>query len=73
MRHTLLLKGGVSVKVIQERLGHANFSTTMNLYAHVSPGMQKEAASRFDDIVSGNLTNPVPSVSVSSAASTRND
>ena len=31
---TLLLKGGVSVKVIQERLVHANFSTTMNLYAH---------------------------------------
>ena len=55
-RHThasLMLKGGVSPKVIQEKLGHSSFSTTMNLYAHVSPGMQKEAANRFDDMVIG--------------------
>lgn len=61
---TLMLKGGISPKVIQERLGHANFSTTMNLYAHVHPGMQKEAANRFDDIVMGipdkSVTNPLP-------------
>ena len=69
---TLLLKGGVNVKVIQERLGHANFSTTMNLYAHVSPGMQKEAASRFDDIVTGNLNKSLPSVVMSSEASSQN-
>jgi integrase len=62
---TILLKSGVSPKVIQERLGHASFSTTMNLYAHVSPGMQKAAANRFDDMVIGNskdncVTNPLP-------------
>jgi len=50
---TLMLKNGTSPKVIQERLGHASFSTTMNLYAHVSPGMQKDAAGRFDDAVIG--------------------
>jgi len=53
-RHThasLMLKNGTSPKVIQERLGHASFSTTMNLYAHVSPGMQKEAADRYDEMV----------------------
>lgn len=62
---TLMLKNGTSPKVIQERLGHSNFSTTMNLYAHVSPGMQKEAANRFDDMVIGcgrseSVTNPLP-------------
>ena len=53
-RHThasLMLKNGTSPKVIQERLGHASFSTTMNLYAHVSPGMQRQAANRFDEMV----------------------
>jgi integrase len=48
---TLLFKSGVSAKVIQERLGHSSVAFTMNTYAHVSPGMQKQAASQFDDAV----------------------
>ncbi len=47
LRHTwasLALKSGVPVKVVQERLGHANPSITMNIYAHVIKGMQAEAA-----------------------------
>lgn len=32
------------MKVVQERLGHANPSITMNIYAHALPGMQAEAA-----------------------------
>ena len=38
LRHTcasLLLKNGVSMKEIQEWLGHSNFSTTANIYAHL--------------------------------------
>ena len=34
------------IKVVQERLGHANPSITMNIYAHVLPGMQAEAAEK---------------------------
>ena len=48
---TLLFKSGVSAKVIQERLGHSSVAFTMNTYAHVSPGMQKQAANKFDDAV----------------------
>ena len=39
-----LLKSGINLKVVQERLGHADISTTANVYAHVAPTMQHEAA-----------------------------
>lgn len=50
LRHThatLLLKAGVPVKVVSERLGHANVAFTMSVYQHVPPGMQAEAAKTF--------------------------
>jgi integrase len=50
LRHThatLLLKAGVHVKVVSERLGHANVAFTMNVYQHILPGMQAEAADTF--------------------------
>lgn len=50
LRHThatLLLKAGVPVKVVSERLGHANVAFTMNVYQHVLPGMQAQAAETF--------------------------
>jgi integrase len=50
LRHThatLLLKAGVPVKVVSERLGHANPAFTMSVYQHVIPGMQAEAAAIF--------------------------
>src|SRR5947209_11475495 len=40
---TLLLQEGVNVKVISERLGHANISITLDTYSHVLPSMQQEA------------------------------
>jgi integrase len=51
LRHshaTHLLGANVHPKIVQERLGHANIGTTMDLYTHVMPGMQDEAASRID-------------------------
>lgn len=56
VRHThasLLLKGGVPVKVVSERLGHYDPAFTLSVYAHVIPGMQAEAATRFADMISG--------------------
>jgi integrase len=53
-RHThasLLLKQGVHPKVVQERLGHATISTTLDLYSHVSPGLQEKAAIGFDKVL----------------------
>ena len=51
LRHshaTHLLAANVHPKIVQERLGHANIATTMDLYTHVMPGMQDEAAGRVN-------------------------
>ena len=52
LRHThasLLLKGGTHLKVTSERLGHSTIAITANLYSHVLPTVQEEAAQRFGD------------------------
>ena len=50
LRHshaTLLLADGVHLKVVSERLGHANIGITADLYSHVMPSVQREAVDRF--------------------------
>ena len=49
---SLMLKQGVPLKVLSERLGHSSISVTADVYAHVIPGMQESAAQRFDDAFS---------------------
>ena len=46
---SLMLKAGVHPKVVQERLGHASITTTLDTYSHVTPGLQEAAALRFDE------------------------
>lgn len=56
LRHThatILLKAGVPVKVVSERLGHSSPAFTMTVYQHVLPGMQAEAARAFGEAVFG--------------------
>jgi integrase len=56
VRHThgtLLIKAGVPVKVVSERLGHGNPAFTIDTYQHVLPGMQAEAARVFEKLVAG--------------------
>jgi integrase len=51
LRHTsatLLLSAGVHPKVVQERLRHSQISVTLDVYSHVLPTMQLEAAARLD-------------------------
>lgn len=53
LRHTsasLMLKQGVSAKVVQERLGHSDIALTLNTYSHLLPGIQEEAAEKMDEI-----------------------
>ena len=44
----MLLRQGVHPKVVQKRLGHANVGITLDIYSHVSPHMQSDAAEKID-------------------------
>lgn len=55
LRHTaatLLLGRGVHPKIVSEMLGHSTVAITLDLYSHVTPTMQREAASAMDDLLS---------------------
>lgn len=50
LRHThatWLLQAGVNPKIVQERLGHASITTTLKIYSHVIPSMQKDAVKKL--------------------------
>lgn len=52
LRHThatWLLAHGVDVKTVSERMGHANVSTTLAIYAHVMPGRDQAAAKALEE------------------------
>ncbi len=58
LRHTnasLLLAAGVPMKVVQERLGHASYQVTADIYSHLIPGLElnEQAAAKFDALLEG--------------------
>jgi integrase len=55
LRHTcatLLLSKNVNPKIVQEMLGHATISQTMDTYSHVMPGMSDVAADALESALS---------------------
>ena len=46
----MLLKD-LPIKVVSERLGHADIALTLRVYSHVLPGMQKNAAHDLDEML----------------------
>jgi integrase len=51
LRHahaTHMLASGIHPKVASERLGHSKVGITLDLYSHVMPGMQEDAAAKMD-------------------------
>jgi len=60
LRHTaatLLLSEEVHPKIVQERLGHAQIGITLDIYSHVLPSMQREAADKIGALFNDNFKN----------------
>ena len=54
LRHTaasLMLNHGIPVIVVSRRLGHAKPSITLDVYGHMIPTMQAEAAQKIDELI----------------------
>jgi len=49
VRHALAEAGHVNPKFVQELLGHADISLTLNVYSHVLPDLSDAAAGARDD------------------------
>lgn len=53
LRHTaasLLLDQGIHPKIVSEMLGHSAVGITLDLYSHVTPSMQHQAADALDSL-----------------------
>ena len=65
LRHTsasLMLNHDIPVIIVSRRLGHARASITSDVYGHLMPSMQDEAAEMIDDLVTPTevkLENPI--------------
>jgi integrase len=54
LRHTaasLMLNYGIPVLIVSRRLGHAKASITLDVYGHLVPGKQEEAATLMDELM----------------------
>ncbi|MEW6475236.1 MAG: tyrosine-type recombinase/integrase [Actinomycetota bacterium] len=51
--HATVLQAGTPVRIVAERLGHADPAMTLRVYQHVVPGMRRQAARRAAEIIFG--------------------
>lgn len=56
LRHafaTLLIEAGEELGTVSRVLGHADYATTADVYAHLTPAILERAAARLDEVLSG--------------------
>ena len=54
MRHSYAvaaIRSGDDIKTVQNNLGHATASFTLDVYGHVTPQMKKESADRMERFI----------------------
>jgi integrase len=47
----MLLGRGVHPKIVSEMLGHSTVAITLDIYSHVTPTMQRQAAKAMDELL----------------------
>ena len=52
---TMALQNGVDVKTLSNILGHFSAGFTLDTYAHVTTGMQQDAANKVGDFLKSSL------------------
>ena len=70
LRHgaaSLMAAQGVPARVAMEILGHAQISTTMNIYTHIAPELQKEATEKVAGALWPEIGNGLASTLASNA------
>ncbi|MCJ7514204.1 MAG: tyrosine-type recombinase/integrase [Anaerolineales bacterium] len=56
LRHTaasLMVQHGIHPKVVQEHLGHSKINIALDIFYHVLPSLQDEAAAKIDSLMVG--------------------
>jgi len=48
---SMLLKAGYRATEMQQRLGHSRIGITLDIYSHLMPGMEKDAALKYAELV----------------------
>ena len=46
-----MLNAGVAVHTVAQRLGHAQVTQTLEVYAHATPDLQQDAAARLGAVL----------------------
>ncbi|WP_281381436.1 tyrosine-type recombinase/integrase [Geomicrobium halophilum] len=47
----MLFEAGATLKEVQDRLGHSDIKTTMNIYTHVTDKAQEQAIQKFSSYI----------------------
>ena len=57
-----MLRANIHPRVVQDRLGPSTISTTLDIYSHVTPELQDQAARTFDAMFRLNLPETLPAL-----------
>ena len=53
LRHTaatMMIESGISIKIVQDILGHSNLATTADIYSHISENAKEKAMRQMEEV-----------------------